>query len=279
MPRVTVIIPTYNWSTVLPYSIGSVLDQTFTDFELLVIGDGCTDDSEAVVRAIDDPRVRWINIARTGHQSDPNNEGLRQARGEYIAYLGHDDLWLPHHLAVLVAALDAGADLAHSRVALIPPRGAIKVAPREWKPPTCVMHRRSVIERIGGWRDYRELNLPPDGDLWIRFEEAGCRVVFVERLTAIKFPAVWRTNVYRKRPCHEQAAWLARIRSRENLEMLKWPTFESSFIDRLLRLIAHPSQWLSVLWRRPGARIKAWQRVKGVAHAARSPERPAGRHE
>src|ERR1041384_1641145 len=49
MPRVTVIIPPYNWSTVLPYSIGSVLDQTFTDFELLVIGDGCTDDSEAVV--------------------------------------------------------------------------------------------------------------------------------------------------------------------------------------------------------------------------------------
>jgi len=42
-PRVTVIMATYNWATVLPYSIGSVLDQTFTDFELLVIGDGCTD--------------------------------------------------------------------------------------------------------------------------------------------------------------------------------------------------------------------------------------------
>jgi hypothetical protein len=47
-PRVTVIIPTYNWSSVLPYSIGSALRQSFTDFELLVIGDGCTDDSEQV---------------------------------------------------------------------------------------------------------------------------------------------------------------------------------------------------------------------------------------
>src|SRR5262249_29306735 len=46
MPQVTVIIPTYNWSAVLPYSIGSALRQTFSDFELLVIGDGCTDDSE-----------------------------------------------------------------------------------------------------------------------------------------------------------------------------------------------------------------------------------------
>ncbi|HJQ37126.1 MAG TPA: glycosyltransferase family A protein [Thermoanaerobaculia bacterium] len=279
MPRVTVIIPTYNWSTVLPYSIGSVLDQTFTDFELLVIGDGCTDDSEAVVRAIDDPRVRWINIARTGHQSGPNNEGLRQARGESIAYLGHDDLWLPHHLATLVAALDAGADLAHSLVALIPPRGRIQVAPRAWRPPTSVMHRRGITDRIGGWRDYRELTVTPDGELWNRIEQAGCRIAFVERLTAIKFPAAWRTNVYRRRPCHEQAAWLARIRSEPDLEMLKWTAVEPSFIDRLLRLIAHPSQWLSVLWRRPGARLEAWQRVKGVEDAARSPERPAGRHE
>jgi glycosyltransferase involved in cell wall biosynthesis len=279
MPRVTVIIPTYNWSTVLPYSIGSALDQTFTDFELLVIGDGCTDDSEAVVRAIGDPRVRWINIARSGHQSGPNNEGLRQARGELIAYLGHDDLWLPHHLATLVAALDAGADLAHSLVALVPPRGRIQVARREWRPPTSVLHRRSVIERIGGWRDYRELTIPPDGDLWLRFEQAGCRIELVERLTAIKFPAAWRTNVYRERPCHEQAAWLARIRSEPDLEMLKWNAVEPTAVGRLLRLLAQPSRWLSVLWRRPGASMKAWQRIKGVEHVARSAERSADRHQ
>jgi glycosyltransferase involved in cell wall biosynthesis len=112
-PRVTVIIPTYNWSSVLPYSIGSVLAQTFTDFELLVVGDGCTDDSAAVVGAIEDPRVRWIDLQPgTGHQSGPNNEGLRQGRGELIAYLGHDDLWFRHHLSAAVAALDAGGDLA-----------------------------------------------------------------------------------------------------------------------------------------------------------------------
>ncbi|HXY92105.1 MAG TPA: glycosyltransferase, partial [Acidimicrobiia bacterium] len=69
-PRVTVVIATYNWAPVLPYAIGSVLDQTFQDFELLVIGDACTDESEAVVTSIPDPRVRWLNLARnTGHQS------------------------------------------------------------------------------------------------------------------------------------------------------------------------------------------------------------------
>jgi len=85
-PLLTIIIPTYNWSTVLPYSIGSALRQTFSNFEVLVVGDGCTDDSESVVRTHGDKRVRWINLpANTGHQSAPNNEGLRQALGEYIA--------------------------------------------------------------------------------------------------------------------------------------------------------------------------------------------------
>ena len=90
MTRATVIIPTYNWAPVLPYSIGSVLDQTLTDFELLVVGDGCTDESEGVVRDIarQDSRVRWINLPEnTRSQSKPNNEGNRQARGEFVAYL------------------------------------------------------------------------------------------------------------------------------------------------------------------------------------------------
>jgi GT2 family glycosyltransferase len=124
-PRVSVIIPTYNWSTVLPYAINSVLAQTMRDFELIVVGDACTDDSEQVVAAIKDPRVRWINLAvNTGHQFGPNNRGLQEARGEFIAYLGHDDLWLPRHLQCITDALDkTGAAIAHSLVMSILPDG------------------------------------------------------------------------------------------------------------------------------------------------------------
>lgn len=227
MPLVTVIIPTYNWSSVLPYSVGSALRQTFTDFEVLVVGDGCTDDSGAVVEAFGDERVRWINLpANTGHQSEPNNEGLRRARGEFIAYLGHDDLWLPHHLSCLLAALDAGADLAFGITEIVGPEDSFRVAapfklrytPGAWIPPSGVAHRRGVTERAGGWRHYRELEVDPEVELWQRAHDGGHKFAFVPRLTAIKFSASERRGVYRDRPCHEQAKWFARIHDERDLE-------------------------------------------------------------
>jgi glycosyltransferase involved in cell wall biosynthesis len=234
MPRATVIMATYNWSTVLPYSIGSALRQTFTDFELLVVGDGCTDASERVVAAIGDPRVRWINLpANSGHQSAPNNEGLRQARGEIIAYLGHDDLWLPHHLELLVSALDEQhAGVAHALMANVGPEGRFiwPAIPRpqdgSFASPSCMSHRRAVTEEIGGWRDYRAMKLTPDVELWQRAQAAGHHFAFVPRLTGLKFPAGWRRRVYQERPSHEQAAWLRRIESE--------PDFEARLLVRLV---------------------------------------------
>ena len=85
-------------------------------------------------------------------------------------------------------------------------------------PPSCVVHRRSVIDTAGPWRDYRGLDTHPDRDLWRRIDAAGARIAFVPRLTAVKFPAVWRRNVYRDKPSHEQARWLARIAAEPELE-------------------------------------------------------------
>ena len=229
-PRVTVIIPTYNWSSVLPYSINSALRQTFTDFEVLVIGDGCTDDSEQVVTAIGDPRVRWINLpVNDGHQSAPNNQGLLEARGSIVAYLGHDDLWLPHHLEVMVAAIDSGADVAHSIVHMIGPEGKIlppagempRFRPGQWLPPTGVAHRRIATEKVGRWGNYRNLSLDPETDLWLRMHQAGFAFHCVPRLTAVKFPALYRKDIYKKRSSHEQQQWTDRILKEKDLEAVE----------------------------------------------------------
>jgi glycosyltransferase involved in cell wall biosynthesis len=233
MPRVTVIIPTYNWSSVLPYSVGSVLRQTFEDFELLVVGDGCTDDSEEVVKAIPDDRVQWINLPEhSRHQSGPNNEGLRRARGEFIAYLGHDDLWLPHHLEAAVTALDrTKADLGYSLIANVGPDGKFvwptipRPATGTFTSPLGIVHRKRVTDQIGGWRHHRNVESTPDVELWQRIQAAGYRCTFVPRLTGIKIGAGQRRDVYAIRPCHEQAHWAARIASEPDFEFEQMAAF------------------------------------------------------
>ena len=125
-PLVSVITATYNWSSVLRYAIESVLWQTLQNFEMLIIGDGCTDDSSGVVASFQDRRLRWHNLpVNSGHQSEPNNAGLAMACGKYVAYLGHDDLWYPTHLASLVDELEkTNADIANSICLMIGPPGS-----------------------------------------------------------------------------------------------------------------------------------------------------------
>src|SRR6185437_3443038 len=76
-PTVSVILSTYNWSSALACALRSVQLQSFADYEVLVVGDGCTDDSEAVVASFGDMRFKWHNLERhSGSQSGPNNYGL-----------------------------------------------------------------------------------------------------------------------------------------------------------------------------------------------------------
>ncbi len=281
---------TYNWSSVLPYSIGSVLLQEFKDFELLVVGDGCTDDSAAVVAGINDPRVRWIGlVTNSGHQSTPNNAGLAQARGELIAYLGHDDLWLPHHLTCLVAAIKDGADLAWTAARWISPLpfDPVLMVSGDYQPgkhiaPSVVLHRKAVTDSVGGWQDCREIDGFPETELWARIHAAGYRIAPVQRMTALKLPAGRRRNVYRERPHLEQAAWLKRIRSEPNLEIAELlglvatrrPPERMRYIDLWQAVWRETRRRIKVrLTRRvsgPGAAIEALRRYKGLGTVPRT---------
>jgi len=227
---VTVLIPTFNWSSVLPYSIASVQDQTFGEFELLVVGDGCTDDSKQVVEhlAATDQRLRWLNLVHgTGHQAGPNNEGLRHSRGELIAYLGHDDLWFPRHLEGLVAAIDRGSMVAYSSVLMVNPGQAPFVYPPrgqtggEWLPPCSMMIRADALWKVGGWRFASQTGtVDPETDLIRRLAQRFGPPTALPTVSAIKLPASYRRDVYRTRPCHEQARWLERIRAAPDNEAM-----------------------------------------------------------
>ncbi len=97
-PYFTVVVPTYNRADLIAATLRSVLAQTDGDFELLVVDDGSTDDTAAVVSGITDPRLRYIPITN-GERGRARNWGTRESRGRYVTYLDSDDLWLPEHLA------------------------------------------------------------------------------------------------------------------------------------------------------------------------------------
>jgi glycosyltransferase involved in cell wall biosynthesis len=251
-PIVSVVISTFNWSSVLRYAVTSVLRQSFEHFELIVVGDCCTDDSENVVKSFDDPRIRWHNLVKhSGGQFGPNNQGAALARGRYIAYLGHDDLWHRDHLAVLVAAIETNkADLVFSITEDIgppsmPTRGVLGLAPKGiyewslWAPPSSWLHRRDLLERVGHWRDSRTIVMTTDADFLNRVYDLGCRIVPVEELTVFKFPSAARTGAYVQRRCDEQAEWWERLcnepelRYRELVEVLKnWGKLNPELVAR-----------------------------------------------
>jgi glycosyltransferase involved in cell wall biosynthesis len=225
LPTFSVVIATYNWGSALRIALTSVLDQTCTDFEVLVVGDCCTDDSGEVVASFGDARLHWHNLSENhGSQWAPNNLGLELARGEYIAYLGHDDLWWPTHLETALATFRrTGADMVAAAALLYgPPESGIRAVtgffpndtytPRHFFPPSSMLHRRELGQRVGGWRPPEEANVAVDVDFLGRCRDAGARIAATGEFTAFKFNAAWRRDAYRQRNPSEQREFLARMR-------------------------------------------------------------------
>lgn len=107
MPRVSVVIPSYEHEAYVADCIRSVLGQTFQDFEIVVTDDGSTDRTPERIREIDDPRIRLEVLEQNQGACIALNRGIRRARGEYVAILNSDDLFEPDKLALQVAYLDA----------------------------------------------------------------------------------------------------------------------------------------------------------------------------
>ncbi|MEO2022868.1 MAG: glycosyltransferase [Pirellulaceae bacterium] len=104
-PRVSVVIPAFNVGRYLTQSIHSALNQTFSDIEVIVADDGSTDDTAIIARAVEDPRVKLIQKSNGGCAS-ARNAGLREAAGEYIAFLDGDDYWCESKIETELEFLD-----------------------------------------------------------------------------------------------------------------------------------------------------------------------------
>ena len=104
-PLVSVVIPTYNRADVLPRAIRSVIRQTFTDFELIIIDDGSQDRTREVVKEFTDPRIRYIRQENQGANA-ARNHGIRKAKGRYISFLDSDDEFHENNLQRVIETLE-----------------------------------------------------------------------------------------------------------------------------------------------------------------------------
>lgn len=133
--EVSIILPTYNREYIVGKAIESVLKQTYTDFELLIIDDGSTDHTEQVVASYNDKRICYYRMPENGGQSKTRNCGMQMAKYDYVAFEDSDDLWRPEKLeaqmnAIMNAASDVGMvyhkfryDLGEGRSMTLPDHG------------------------------------------------------------------------------------------------------------------------------------------------------------
>lgn len=107
VPSVSVVMPAYNAERYLPEAIDSILTQTYTDFELIIINDGSTDSTKEIINSYSDPRIVYIENEQNSGICVTLNKGIDAARGRYIARMDSDDIALPERLRTQVQYMDA----------------------------------------------------------------------------------------------------------------------------------------------------------------------------
>lgn len=276
--RLSVVIPAFNAATTVRSAVGSALRQTVPVLEVIVVDDGSADATAQVVSAIEDPRVALITQANGGPAA-ARNAGIAAARGEWVAFLDADDLWLPGYVEAALAALRATPNpgFAYTDAYVFDTgRGQVRVQPamRAIVPPppdresflTALVRRNfvftsatvpaSVLAAVGGFDE--SLRLSEEYDLWLRILVAG-------------FEAAWMggpLSIYRAHPGQTSRQILAMNRTAarvyHGLRLEDMPTDESR--QALLAQRAYGDREVAILAGEAGlaSRARRLRNVLGV---------------
>ncbi|MFC2025019.1 glycosyltransferase [Chloroflexota bacterium] len=184
--RVSVIIPTYNRAHLISNAIDSILAQTFNDFELIIVDNFSSDDTESVVKSYVDRRIRYFKNNNNGLVSINRNYGIENSRGEYIAFLDDDDSWLPKKLEKQVSLLESNNELGlvYSDCYVIDDNDNIRentycygrklakgkafneLFQSNFIPMLTVVIRKEALDKVGGFNP--RYKIAEDYDLWLR---------------------------------------------------------------------------------------------------------------
>ena len=203
-PLVSVIIPTHNRAELLTTrAIPSVLNQIYQNFEIIVVADGCTDDTKDRIQKIEDPRITFVELTdRPPLPEDlaarwrvaaaaPRNKGFEMAHGEWIAQLDDDDEFTPNHIEVLLERALMGFDFVYGNILAIKPDGeqAIigKYPPKHGHISTQSYICSSKYKNIKFNTDPTATEEPEDWNFCRRVIEAGARVSYVNEVVCIQY--------------------------------------------------------------------------------------------
>ncbi len=185
-PKVSVIIPTYNRADLLPRAIDSVSNQTFKDFELIVVDDGSTDNTKEIVMEYQkkDERIKYLWEENSGGPAKPKNTGIKNSQGEYIAFLDSDDEWFLKKLEKQLKLFESSNTLGFvSCNALIIDENNNNNRRWEYNSPknkdfisllegnkiwscSSVIIKKDIFERMGFFDE--NLNFGEDWEMWLR---------------------------------------------------------------------------------------------------------------
>lgn len=180
---VSIIVPAYNHAVYLTFTLQSILAQTYTNWEAIVVDDESTDNTSEVVAQFADPRIRYIWQKNLG-MAGARNTGIHAARGEFISFLDDDDMWYPDYLSSVTTKLleypDAGACYTGSQMVdsdglplyqqntkvVLPVQMFDSLIERGFFPPCSVTVRRTCFENLGVFD--QNLQGYADWDMWLR---------------------------------------------------------------------------------------------------------------
>lgn len=185
-PFVSIIIPAYNIGKLIKETISSVLVQTFADFELIVVDDGSTDNTAEVVKFFNDSRIIYHYQNNSGLPAKPRNTGARLAKGEYLAFLDHDDIWLPKKLERQIDVIKNNPKIGlistnafimngNEKTSLLLIKGTKSgylddgtFFPSNKVVQSTALVKKTVFNLLGGLNENPELKAIEDYDLWLR---------------------------------------------------------------------------------------------------------------
>ena len=228
-PLVSIIMAAYNRADMMRFAIQSVLASTYDTWELVIIGDACTDHTADVIAGFDDPRISFENRSEnSGGQATPNNQGLAKAQGDLIVFLNQDDFYLPLHIERVVEHMQATqADISWCPLVLLersgketgPPDPTVDrltldgiidqggYDPRQFYLASSWALRPRALDVVGPWKTEDECRWTPSQDWLFRAHQTDLQISYRPDPTVVAIHSGARRLSYLKPATEHARVW------------------------------------------------------------------------